>query len=76
MTFRIEIKQSEFCKWPIYHSDWQALGINMLNNGFNVMLKQVYPEIIDIEYVPDVMAFDRYFTFESEEHYHWFLLKL
>ena len=43
---------------------------------FGVWMPEQYPEVLSVEWYDDsAVNLDRIFRFESEEMYHWFLLR-
>jgi hypothetical protein len=69
MSYTVEIAVKEFSQWPEY-KEYNA-------QMFERVIMEKYPEILSVKYSsPITTNFNRYFTFKSEEHYHWFLLKL
>jgi len=72
VMYSVEIQWLVYRNWPVY-SDW---CINGVGGSFMLYVRDRYPEILSMG---DHIAADggfRVFEFESEEHYHWFLLKV
>ena len=69
MMYKIKITLSDYCIWKAYHTWSNTRNIS----PFNEWVIVEYPELIEVEW--DINGNDRIFTFETEEHYHWFLLQ-
>jgi hypothetical protein len=67
MTFKIKIKNSA------YHG-WQSFNVwpRQAYVTYHSCLRVNYPEVISVS---DISRGHRTFEFESEQHYHWFLLQ-
>ena len=65
MTYIINVERRIFSKWKSYCEDWDLAE-------YHSHLLENYPEVVSVRLTPGL---NREFTFESEEHYHWFLLK-
>jgi hypothetical protein len=66
--FNISLTEEEFRQLPCYAKWWNDMSIE---DHFHEWLPKYYPEVISVKWHES----DRIFTFESEEHYNWFLLK-
>ena len=73
MSYNITVRSPDYAKWSSYKSFLKYSTIN-----FPGWLKQEYPEVRLAEYVHfdrDDLVYSVDLVFESEEHYHWFLLQ-
>ena len=67
VMYSVEIPCMEYYNWSAYN-EWDPLAICSFESYF----MQRYPEVLGTN-----LAYrGRVFTFESIEHYHWFLLKV
>ena len=65
MSYTKYITEEELNNWPEYDELWER--------GFSEHLIKKFPYIISVEYASHE-DYSRILTFESEEHYYWFLL--
>ena len=73
MAYKITIPYKEYSTWQCFvdwASDFPRLGC--FQDHFNNTYLGITCEVI---YNPSVVRRDIDFTFESEQHYHWFLLQ-
>ena len=71
MTYRVNFEREVYVKWP----EFRTTSFGRI--GLVPWIGEMHPEIIDTEYTYWYGSNQRgwTFTFQSEEHYHWFLLK-
>ena len=72
VMYSVEIRNTDYYNWSAY-DEWDPL----IDGSFQSYFMLTYPEIISCDRrgrfgEPTY----RTFVFESEEHYHWFLLKV
>ena len=74
--YEVVVPKSVYRHWNSYQV-WNNTAV--VDKVFNVSLVDDYPEVLAARWVDDdpqlAPQFARAFTFESEEYYHWFLLK-
>ena len=71
MTYKIDILLSVYKLWASVYKQLAGLG-----SAFPRVMMERYPEILSIsEWDCGYNGIYRTFEFESETHYHWFLLK-
>ena len=67
VMYSVEIRNTDYYNWSAYN-EWDPL----IDGSFERYFMQRYPEVLGTN-----LAYrGRVFTFESIEHYHWFLLKV
>ena len=66
--YKVVIKSEVYSEWECYQRPWHGVD-------FNTWVVDNYPEIVAVEWKDSVRWSTREFTFESEEMYHWFLLR-
>ena len=71
MSYTIKVEAMVYDGWACYQAWWTS-GVTD-PESFNDWVILHYPEILLVEW--DNQTDDRLFTFESENHYHWFLLR-
>ena len=69
VMYEVTMNEKEYSELPCFDKWWNDLDIKI---DFNDWLPTCYPEVILVEWGG---SDSRTFTFESEEMYHWFLLK-
>ena len=60
--FVVVVCDYEYRGWAVWNDEWFSF-VNQL---------KAQPEVIDVSYL---VGWDFKLVFESEEHYHWFLLR-
>jgi hypothetical protein len=69
MTYQVILPIEQLIDWPEYNGLWA-------NGSPNQAIKDISPLILNVEYSTTwANDYSRILTFESEEHYNWFLLK-
>ena len=64
--YRVTLPYAVYGQWQVY-SDYSSSN----EIGFPLYVMERYPEVLGIGYIDGSRTFD----FESEDHYHWFLLQ-
>ena len=67
--YRILVHGLVVSQWEIHKQWWR----DPTEDLFNVWVEETHPEVYGCEYDDESRQFE--FLFESEAHYHWFLLK-
>ena len=70
MSYTIKINIDAYTKWAVFQNPAMIFGST---RTLSEKLLEQYQELLATEYGRDGY---RIFTFESEQHYHWFLLKV
>ncbi len=70
-VYEVIVPKDEYKRWQCYRDNMVELII------FNDWVVDRYSEVLSAKWVDvgDMANTDRVFTFESEEMYHWFLLR-
>ena len=77
VMYSIDIPGTEYRQWRVWF-DWRESDKPIVGLGtdrFGTFCMERYPEVLGMD--GDRMLFPLYrrFVFESESHYHWFLLR-
>ena len=74
MTFKIDIPQKEYANWTIYRN-WTTVYEPFIDWFVTNSPDIISVSDLEIEEHKLALGLHRQFEFQSEEHYHWFLLQ-